>query len=99
MGLEAKSITAEALFRAAYTACPGDPRPLLLDVRPYSAFKKGHAIHAYCIRLSADGGALLDYSQNSYDPGWSRDCWCVVVGCVCGDCVLCLWRLCVPGLR
>jgi hypothetical protein len=75
MPLEARSVGADALFRAAYASCPADPKVLLLDVRPYSKFKKGHAALAYCVRLSADGGALLDYSQAAYDLAWSKDVW------------------------
>lgn len=46
-------------------------------MRPLKAFKKGHLIHAFCVRLSSNGEVLLDYSQASYDQAWSQDCWWV----------------------
>ncbi|KIZ07690.1 MAP kinase phosphatase 5 [Monoraphidium neglectum] len=70
----AKAVDAGALFRV-FTACPNDPRVLILDVRPLKQFKRGHVLHSFCVRLSADGRALLDYSQASYDVTWSQDCW------------------------
>ncbi|GBF91494.1 MAP kinase phosphatase [Raphidocelis subcapitata] len=75
MPLDARTIDADGVFRAVYAACPNDPKVLLVDVRPLGHFKKGHAVRAYCVRLSADGGALLDYSQASYDTAWSKDVW------------------------
>jgi hypothetical protein len=47
------------------------------QVRPLKQFKRGHVLHSFCVRLSADGRALLDYSQASYDVTWSQDCWWV----------------------
>lgn len=49
---------ADALFRV-YTACPGDVRTLVLDVRGSKEFSKKHLIGSYCIRLSANGRVLL----------------------------------------
>jgi rhodanese-related sulfurtransferase len=74
MVVEAKSVDAEALLKV-FTAGPNDPRVFLLDVRPLKQYKRGHLIHAYCVRLSANGEALLDYSGASYDVQWSQDCW------------------------
>lgn len=53
-------MAADALFRV-FTACPTDPRTLILDVRPHKQFDRapGHVAGAYCIRLSANGAALL----------------------------------------
>jgi hypothetical protein len=35
---------------------------LLLDTRDYNkAFKRGHIAQSFCVRLSANGRALLDY--------------------------------------
>jgi hypothetical protein len=79
MVVEAKSVDADALLRV-YTLGPNDARVLLLDVRPLKQFKRGHLLHAHCVRLSAGGGALLDYSGASYDVAWSQDCWCAPRG-------------------
>lgn len=62
-------------LRQVYTACPDDPKTLFLDVRPQKDFKRGHLALAYCVRLSANGAALLDYSQASYSLPWSTHCW------------------------
>ncbi|GAB4815324.1 hypothetical protein N2152v2_002370 [Parachlorella kessleri] len=72
--MDIKTVPADAVFRV-FTACPGDVRTLILDVRPYKEFSKKHVIGAYCIRLSANGKVLLDYSKNQYDYQWSEDCW------------------------
>ena len=69
-------IPADVLFRV-HTACAGDTRTLILDIRPLKEFKKKHIIGSYSIRLAATGGTLLDYSKNTYDYKWSKDCWCV----------------------
>ncbi|BDA42767.1 probable dual specificity protein phosphatase 6 at N-terminal half [Coccomyxa sp. Obi] len=42
-------------------------------------------MQAYCIRLAANGKALLDYSKNSYDVSWSQDCWWDKAVIVYGD--------------
>ena len=67
-------IPADTLFRV-YTSCPGDPATLILDVRPYKEFKRKHIAGAYSIRLAANGQTLLDYSKNTYNLAWSKDCW------------------------
>ena len=56
--MEAKAVGPDALFRK-FTACPADPRVLLLDVRPAKDFRKHHVAEAYNIRLAANGKALL----------------------------------------
>eukprot|EP00884_Botryococcus_braunii_P013251 jgi/Botrbrau1/21927/Bobra.0249s0051.1 len=68
------TIGAENIFRT-FTACPGDPHTLILDVRPLKDYSKKHILQSYNVRLSANGKALLDYSKNSYDVKWSPDCW------------------------
>jgi len=73
--MEAAAADADAVFRL-YTACAGDPRTLIVDVRPAKAFKRGHLLQAYCVRASADGGALLDHSGCEYDLPWSQNVWC-----------------------
>jgi hypothetical protein len=55
--MEAKKVDVHAVFRA-YTACPADPKVLILDVRPNKDFKKKHACLAYNIRLSSNGKVL-----------------------------------------
>ncbi|MEW5317279.1 MAG: hypothetical protein WDW38_008590 [Sanguina aurantia] len=70
------AVDADAVFRAAFTACSGDMITFLLDVRPYKDFKRSH-INAttFSIRLSSNGKVLADYSQASYNYKWSNDCW------------------------
>ena len=58
MALSVTAIPPDVLFRV-YTACPEDTQTLILDLRPYNQFKKGHLIHAFCIRLASTGRALL----------------------------------------
>ena len=102
--MEVKSITPDGLFRL-FTACPDDPKTFILDVRPQKDFQKSHIMQSYCIRLAANGQALLvsilllpsqtllelrrsskrdlslmclllqDYSKNTYNVTWQRDCW------------------------
>jgi dual specificity MAP kinase phosphatase len=72
--MEAKAIDETGIFRI-FTACPNDPKTLLLDVRPHKAYKKCHINQAYCVRLSSNGKVLADYSQSSYSLPWSQHCW------------------------
>jgi len=101
-----------------FTACQGDPKTLILDVRSSKEYARKHVMQAYNIRLAASGAALLvclsrstcnvptplllkrdsagtflsavlsyrrrqqpvwratqDYSKNTYDLAWSKDCW------------------------
>jgi len=101
-----------------FTACQGDPKTLILDVRSSKDYARKHVMQAYNIRLAASGAALLvclsrstcnvptplllkrdsagtflsavlsyrrrqqpvwratqDYSKNTYDLAWSKDCW------------------------
>ena len=44
--MEVKSIAADAVFRACFTACPQDPVTLLLDVRSAKVFKRKHIYQA-----------------------------------------------------
>jgi hypothetical protein len=53
-----KTLTADMLFRV-FTACPGDPHTLILDVRPKNEYAKKHILLSYCVRVSANGKALL----------------------------------------
>lgn len=65
---------ADGIFKV-FTACPNDPKTLLLDVRPRKDFKKGHIIQAFNPRLATNGKFLADYSQSQYSMPWSQDCW------------------------
>lgn len=56
--MEVKTITTDGFFRV-FTACPNDPKTFILDVRPQKEFVKQHVMQAYCIRLAANGKALL----------------------------------------
>ena len=49
---------ASPIFRV-FTTCQGDPKTLLLDLRPQKQFQKLHIALSYSIRLSANGRALL----------------------------------------
>jgi hypothetical protein len=68
-------VSAADLFRAAFCACAGDARPLLLDARPRAAFARGHVAGAYCVRVSANAAALLDYSGGGQEQPWSAGAW------------------------
>ena len=56
--MEVKTVTTDGLFRL-FTACPNDTKTFVLDVRPYKEFQKSHIMQSYCIRLAANGQALL----------------------------------------
>lgn len=73
--MEVKSIAADVLFRV-FTACPTDPRTLILDVRPHKQFDRapGHVAGAYSIRLSSNGAVLL----GAWVLGVARLCGCWV---------------------
>lgn len=64
--MEIKTVDASAIFRAGFTACPSDPRTLILDVRDKKWFDKGHVAGAYCIRLPSSGNVLLGESQGGH---------------------------------
>ncbi|KAL4421080.1 hypothetical protein ABPG77_001375 [Micractinium sp. CCAP 211/92] len=69
-----RTVAADAVFRI-FTACPTDPRTLILDVRDKKHFDRGHIAGAYCIRVPSNGATLLDYSKNEYEQKWGADCW------------------------
>mmetsp|Transcript_11961 Transcript_11961/g.35836 ORF Transcript_11961/g.35836 Transcript_11961/m.35836 type:complete len:480 (-) Transcript_11961:160-1599(-) len=72
--MDVKSTDFSGIFRA-FTACGGDPKTFVFDVRPHKQFQKSHVALAYNVRVSANGQALLDYSKNQYDVRFSKDCW------------------------
>ncbi len=53
-----RTVAADAVFRI-FTACPTDPRTLILDVRDKKHFDRGHIAGAYCIRVPSNGATLL----------------------------------------
>ena len=63
------------LFRAVFCACGEEKAPLVLDVRPKAAFARGHVAGAYCVRTSANGAALLDYSGGGQARPWAHGVW------------------------
>ena len=63
------------LFRAVFCACGDEKAPLVLDVRPKAAFARGHVAGAYCVRTSANGAALLDYSGGGQARPWAPGAW------------------------
>ena len=64
------------LFRAVFSACAGETPPLVLDVRPRAAFARGHVAGSYCVRASANGAALLDYSGGGGQARpWAQGVW------------------------
>ncbi|KAG2450344.1 hypothetical protein HYH02_004849 [Chlamydomonas schloesseri] len=73
-GSDAKSVDADAIFRI-FTACQGDIATIIIDTRPHKEFKVSHVCGAFCVRLSANGHVLADYSSASYNIKWSQDCW------------------------
>lgn len=69
-----RSCAHDAIFRT-FTRCGEDPLTLLVDLRPAKEFLKRHIALSYCIRLTSNGQALVDYSKNEYDVKWSTGCW------------------------
>ena len=63
------------LFRAVFCACGDEKVPLVIDVRPKAAFARGHVAGAYCVRTSANGAALLDYSGGGQARPWAPGAW------------------------
>ncbi|KFM25585.1 hypothetical protein F751_0612 [Auxenochlorella protothecoides] len=72
--MEVRSCAHDAIFRT-FTRCGEDPLTLLVDLRPAKEFLKRHIALSYCIRLTSNGQALVDYSKNEYDVKWSTGCW------------------------
>lgn len=56
--MQARTAHVDVFYRA-FTACEGDAKTLILDVRPHKQFAKGHVKLAYSIRLTANGAALV----------------------------------------
>jgi hypothetical protein len=75
--MAALRINARELFNKCYAPCVGDPFVWLCDVRGNKAFKRNHLSQAFNVKLSANGKALVDYSQSAYTHTWSPGCWCV----------------------
>lgn len=82
--LDIKYCDAERLF-GVFSACRGDAEAMILDVRPAKDFAKRHVVHAFSVRASANGAALLDYSRAAYDhQHWGEAAWwdkvCLIYG-------------------
>ncbi len=57
--MEAKTLPdASCIFRT-FTACQGDVKTFVFDVRPHKQFQKSHVALSYNVRVSANGQALL----------------------------------------
>ena len=63
---------------------PRSPHRHSMDVRPYKHFAKAHVASAFCVRLSSNGAALLDYSKNVGGCACMRRRWWYAFVCVCG---------------
>jgi len=73
--LEIKAAHADDFF-AVFSACAGADPVLVLDVRSAKDFARGHLALSFCVRVSSNGAALLDYSKAQYDHfKWSDACW------------------------
>jgi hypothetical protein len=71
--MDPKRLSVEAVFRK-YTRVGSDRKCLIVDVRPQKEFKRRHLLLSYCVRLTSNGKALVDYSKNLYDLKWSQVC-------------------------
>lgn len=60
---------ADAVFRV-FTACPHDPKTLIIDVRDKKKWDRGHIAGSYCIRLPASGGTLLGRAACDGESLW-----------------------------
>jgi hypothetical protein len=72
-----RSVPAGDLFRDVFcvAAAAEEARPLVLDVRPRSAWGRGHVANAFCVRVSSNGAVLADYSGGGQERPWSDGCW------------------------
>eukprot|EP00892_Ulva_mutabilis_P000251 jgi/Ulvmu1/10226/UM060_0026.1 len=72
--MEVQKASIEDVFRK-YTRLSKDRVCFVIDVRPYKDWKRRHLLLSYCVRLSSNGRALVDYSKNRYDQKWTQDVW------------------------
>ena len=81
--MEVKSCAADAILRV-FTACPQDIRTIVMDVRGYKQFAKGHVAGSFSVRVSSNGAALLVSAAGSGCGG--RDCGAVcAASCLVGQ--------------
>lgn len=83
--MDVQKASIEDVFKK-YTRLSRERKCFVIDVRPYKDWKRRHLLLSYCIRLSANGKALVDYSKNRYDQKWSQVCIrhdCPVAGLPC----------------
>lgn len=71
--MDVQKASIEDVFKK-YTRLSRERKCFVIDVRPYKDWKRRHLLLSYCIRLSANGKALVDYSKNRYDQKWSQVC-------------------------
>lgn len=76
-----------------YTRLSKDRRCFIIDVRQYKDWKRRHLLLSYCIRLSSNGKALVDYSKNRYDQKWAQVIVCFAVMFVVFWVHVLLWRV------
>lgn len=72
--MEVQRASIEDVFKK-YTRLSRERKCFVLDVRPYKDWKRRHLLLSYCVRLSSNGKALVDYSKNRYDQKWAQVCW------------------------
>lgn len=77
----ASSCDVDEVFRL-FTIPAGDffKSYLIVDIRDKKYFEKGHINQAFCVRLAANGQALLDYSKAEYHAKWSQASYAFCIG-------------------
>ncbi|CAG9464270.1 unnamed protein product [Pedinophyceae sp. YPF-701] len=72
----AKYIGEEEVYQA-FARSRYDPESLILDVRDVKKYAGGHGhlYNAFCVRVTNNGRALLDYSKAHYNFKWSEGVW------------------------
>lgn len=87
--MDVKSTDFSGIFRA-FTACGGDPKTFVFDVRPHKQFQKSHVALAYNVRVSANGQALLvGWLAPQLSPAVLQRCTSNAYACSAGrGCVL-----------
>lgn len=71
--MEVQKCSIEDVFKT-YTRLSKDRQCFVIDVRPYKDWKRRHLLLSFCVRLSSNGKALVDYSKNRYDQKWTQVC-------------------------
>lgn len=71
--MEVQKASLDDVFKK-YTRLSKERQCFVVDVRPYKDWKRRHLLLSYCVRLSSNGKALVDYSKNRYDQKWAQVC-------------------------